>query len=108
MVDAPARGGLTPLHVAVQGGRVEMLEVLLDLGASTAAKTESGDTALHLAAHRGQMELVRPLLAHGARADAKNAAGKTPLDLARQPSPSAARAQARKDVAALLEGKPAP
>jgi ankyrin repeat protein len=85
-----------------------MLEILLAKGASTEAKTESGDTALHLAAHRGQAELVRPLLTHGARADAKNAAGKTPLDLARQPSPSAERTQARKEVAALLEAKPAP
>jgi ankyrin repeat protein len=66
--------------------------------------TDGKDTPLHLAAQRGQIELVRPLLAHGARKDLVDAKGFTPLDLAKKPTPSAARSEARAQVAALLEG----
>jgi ankyrin repeat protein len=100
--------GLTPLMVAVNGGKgllmaggpgdirenkigifrepgnrnpADAVKVLLEAGANPNAVNPRGDTALHIAAHDGRLEVLRELVAGGADVDARNAAGKTALEV---------------------------
>ena len=80
-----ARNGtrVAPLHSAVAGGNVEIVQELLAHGADVLARQEGGFTPLHSAAGEGREEMERLLLAHGADGAARSDAGKTPADLAR-------------------------
>lgn len=80
-----ARNGtrVAPLHSAVAGGNVEIVQELLAHGADVRARQEGGFTPLHSAAGEGREEMVRLLLAHGADGAARSDAGKTPADMAR-------------------------
>jgi len=61
---------VTPLHLAAQEGRVELLKMLLAAKGNPNFADSQGRTSLHLAAAAGQLECVRMLLANqGARAD---------------------------------------
>ncbi len=100
--------GLTPLMVAVNGGKgllmaggpgdireskigvfrepgnrtsADAVKVLLEAGADPNAVNPQGDTALHIAAHDGRLEVLRELVAGGADVSARNAAGQTALEL---------------------------
>jgi ankyrin repeat protein len=100
--------GLTPLMVAVNGGKgllmaggpgdirenkigvfrepgnrnpADAVRVLLEAGANPNAVNPRGDTALHIAAHDGRLEPLRELVAGGADVNARNAAGQTALEL---------------------------
>jgi ankyrin repeat protein len=81
-----ARNGtrVSPLHSAVAGGNVGIVQELLARGADVHAHQEGGFTPLHSAAGEGSEEIVRLLLAHGADGSARSDAGKTPADLARE------------------------
>jgi ankyrin repeat protein len=57
----------TPLHVAVQKGRVEVVHVLLEYGANVAAEDEDGKTASQFASEMGHEEITKLLLEHRAR-----------------------------------------
>jgi ankyrin repeat protein len=71
--------GMAPLHV----GQMEVVEALLELGASIhAADTRYRRTALHWAAWAGHPWTMEVLLRHGADANARDAAGLPPLLLA--------------------------
>ncbi len=88
----------TPLLLAAQSGRKEMVELLLERGASVNATVikekvakntmlnngENGRTSLHYAAFYGYKGVVETLLKHGAKVDAGDAEGKTPLHYAAQ------------------------
>jgi ankyrin repeat protein len=80
--------GLSPLHLAVRTGRLEVVEAVLEAGAEVgAAVAETGATALHLAALQGDQAMVQLLVARGAEVKAR--AGDslyraTPLYLAAQ------------------------
>ncbi|XP_043279723.1 ankyrin repeat domain-containing protein 27-like [Venturia canescens] len=52
----------TALHVACDHGHTEMVEILLDAGASINLKTINGRTPLHLASSRGWIKIVKLLL----------------------------------------------
>lgn len=52
----------TPLHVACDHGHAELVEILLDAGASIHLKTIDGRTPLHLACLRGYPDIVKLLL----------------------------------------------
>ncbi|KAJ1481295.1 ankyrin repeat-containing domain protein, partial [Baffinella frigidus] len=73
--------GQTVLHMAVMGGKEELILLLLRSGADTTARTELG-TALHLAASAGMMAGSVLLLNNGAALSARNCRGQTPEDLA--------------------------
>jgi hypothetical protein len=100
--------GLTPLMVAVNGGKgllmaggpgdiregvigvfreegnrnpADAVRLLLESGANPDALSAKGDTALHIAAHDGKLEPMRALVAGGASTDIKNAAGQTALEV---------------------------
>jgi len=50
--------GLTPLHMAVQQGRLEIVKWLTALGISLNTETRTGYTAIHLAAMHGQLNCM--------------------------------------------------
>lgn len=59
--------GYTPLHLAAEGGLLDVAQVLLDHGADPKARNAQGDTPLTLAERRGNMEMAHFLRQHGAR-----------------------------------------
>ena len=61
--------------------KTEIMQFLLDHGASIDSKNKDGDTALILAAKEGQLDVVKFLLSHGADAHAMNKDGDTALFL---------------------------
>ena len=58
--------GETALHLAVDNGHKDIVELLLAKGANVNAPGKSGETPLHLAALRGQGGIAEVLLASGA------------------------------------------
>jgi hypothetical protein len=78
-VEALDWSGRTPLHWAVQFGRVDVVERLIQAGAEVDRQEKDGSTPLHWAAREGHHEIVRFLLARGAKPDVKNREGSTPL-----------------------------
>jgi ankyrin repeat protein len=62
--------GLMALHCAAEHGHVEVLRVLLELGADKQAKASRGGTALHAAAFNGHVEAIKALVQMGADKDA--------------------------------------
>lgn len=116
-------GRLSPLHLAAQGGHIEVMEALLDRGADVNARDESGQSPLHFATRFGPKAFLDPLpdlneaaqdigvyqqltevpqflLERGADPNAREAStGWTPLELARSPFEDETD---RSDVIALL------
>ncbi|MBN9657762.1 MAG: ankyrin repeat domain-containing protein [Acidobacteria bacterium] len=79
------RDRLTPLMYAAAASGLPVVSLLLQHGASTAAKNRNGSSVLHLAvANNADLEIIRLLLDSGAgvHADAVNAFGLTPRKLA--------------------------
>jgi ankyrin repeat protein len=68
-----------PLHAAVAGKRVVLVELLLQAGADHGARDYNGWTPLNLAAHEGPAESVARLLDAGADPTIANDEGRTPL-----------------------------
>jgi ankyrin repeat protein len=71
--------GLTPLHEAARGGHVDILQLLLNHGASVNAVTNHGYTPFHHAARVGHVDILQLLLNHGASVNAVDKYGETPL-----------------------------
>ena len=74
--------GVTPLSWTALGGKVEIVEILIEAGADVNAKNRDGATPLHAAAFMGQLEVAQLLLENGADVGAKTHNGDTPLDSA--------------------------
>ena len=75
----------TLLIYAAQGGRVELVRVLLEGGANTGSANANRRTALHSAAWEGYVEVCRLLLDWGAKVDPLDKWQDTPLhDAARR------------------------
>ena len=74
--------GWTPLHLAADGGSVEVASALLDAGAPPSARNGSGLTPLHIAALMGRVDVARLLLARGADPVASDGGGKAPAEYA--------------------------
>ena len=62
---------MTALHIAIQAGVTDVVDVLLANGASTSIKTASGETATHLAVRDKRWQVLRKLQDYGAVLDAE-------------------------------------
>ncbi len=117
-------GGLSPLHLAAQGGHIELMEALLAAGADVNARDARGNTPLHFVISFGPRQFLDPLpdlsaaaqdvgvyrlltdvprylLEQGADLNAREAdQGRSPLELARSAYEDETD---RGDVIALLE-----
>ena len=60
---------LTPLHLAAQGDRVAVAQVLLKKRADVNVQTKQGYTPLHVACHNGAVGMIKLLLKAGANVD---------------------------------------
>ena len=74
--------GVTPLHVAAEKGKRNVVELLLAKGLHVNARNKVGATPLHLAAARGRRDVAELLLANRADVNVGNKYGATPLHLA--------------------------
>ena len=72
--------GNTPLHLAADAGKLDVVRALLALGARADAVNDRNETPLHQAV--GSAEICTALLDNTARADIRDIDGRTPLDLA--------------------------
>ena len=74
------------LHYASVNGHNEVVQFLVDNGASIEQGDGDGDRALAWAAYKGQQSTVSLLLHLGANASARNKDGRTALDWASDPA----------------------
>lgn len=77
----------TPLHIAAEEGRFDVVKLLLELDATVDAQSLNfGDeTALHAAASSGHTTIMEELLRHGADVHSVTSVGYTPLHIAAEP-----------------------
>src|SRR2546423_5776647 len=69
----------TPLHLAADGGHIEVVEALLKAGANPDAWDRWSWTPLHRAAEGGHVRVVEALLKAGANPDAADEWSPTPM-----------------------------
>lgn len=81
-VDFRFNSGATPLIVAAEAGRLEVVEFLIESGANLNARNDHDYSALHWAAFHGHQGIVDLLLKNEADANIKDSTGSTPLILA--------------------------
>ncbi|KAH9956629.1 ankyrin repeat-containing domain protein [Russula dissimulans] len=74
--------GWTPLILAIQNGRVDIVRLLLFHNADVEAEGSEGMRALHWAVYDGNFEMVWALLEWGADVHAGNGFNQTPLEIA--------------------------
>ncbi len=73
----------TPLHEAVDYGRLSLVKVLIAAGADLEALDYMGRTPLLVASDQGYLEIVKALIAAGADVNSVDDSGNTALDIAR-------------------------
>ncbi|KAJ2719831.1 hypothetical protein GGI07_004974 [Coemansia sp. Benny D115] len=91
----PLIASCTPLHLAVQCPRKDVISTILDFDSPKVpidAPDQQGQTALHLAAKASRKDVVRMLLRHGADDMLLDTQGQDPLACATEP-----------DVAAVIQ-----
>jgi len=71
--------GKNVFHFAAEGGSMQCIELLLQLGADMQATEENGRTPLHLASAKGHTDLVEFFIESGAEMNAKDSKHHTPL-----------------------------
>lgn len=98
LINMKSAGGWTPLHQAVGGGRPEIVELLLNFGASTDGRVDCNNTLMHIAAQGDMRKLssyssyrykerqacARILAARGVNPGLVNDVQETPAQLARK------------------------
>ncbi len=78
-IDAAAFQQRTPLLYAAGGGRLDMVRLLIEHGASVNTARDDGTTPLYLAAALGYLDMVRLLIIQGASVKAVRQDGATPF-----------------------------
>lgn len=76
------KSGNTPLHLAITGECLELVFLLLKLGASVNATNNDGETPLHYAAETDSVTSIMLLAKNGAVLNAEDEDGKTPAQWA--------------------------
>ncbi|KAM0013940.1 putative ankyrin repeat-containing domain-containing protein [Helianthus debilis subsp. tardiflorus] len=71
--------GWAPMYSAASSGNVEIVNILLDIGADINLKNDGDRTALYYAASKGWVKVAEILLSNGAKINAKDKVGCTPL-----------------------------
>jgi 7,8-dihydropterin-6-yl-methyl-4-(beta-D-ribofuranosyl)aminobenzene 5'-phosphate synthase len=71
--------GFTALHLATNGGHIDVMKLLLDTGAEINAGDRDGDAPVHWAAYAGQDEALQLLLQRKVDRKARNRRGWTAL-----------------------------
>jgi ankyrin repeat protein/L-ascorbate metabolism protein UlaG (beta-lactamase superfamily) len=71
--------GQSPLHLAAEGGRKDVVDLLISRGADIKAVARDGRNLLHCAAAGGLVDLMDRLLKDGFRVDGPDRYGRTPL-----------------------------
>src|SRR5437870_1799712 len=88
--------GTTPLMAAMgmvqndarlpeEASALEVVRLLVDLGADIDAVNRIGQTAMHGSARNGRNTIIQFLAEHGASLAVKDKQGRTPLDIAQDP-----------------------
>ncbi|XP_048465114.1 ankyrin-1-like [Rhincodon typus] len=77
-----AQDDQTPLHIASRLGKADIVQQLLQHGASPDAATTSGYTPLHISAREGHEDVASVLLEQGASLSVNTKKGFTPLHVA--------------------------
>lgn len=72
----------SPLHIAAVNGNSELIQMLLDKGATKDLICSGWGTPLHIAVKNSDSKIVQQLLANGVELDMPDAAGRTPLECA--------------------------
>jgi hypothetical protein len=65
--NAPGLLGCTPLHFAADHGRIEIVRLLIELGANVEVKDDKGRTLLDVAREEQHEEIIKLLPEHGAK-----------------------------------------
>lgn len=73
---------MTPLLIAVKNDDIEIIQVLLELGANVNGSNHEGYTPLMAAAEAGQFNIVQTLITHGANSNIHDMTGMTASILA--------------------------
>lgn len=81
-VGARSANNKTPLIFAAQGGHLEVVAYLIDMGAELDARNAANETSLIYAVYFGHADVVEYLLDHGADPNLTSSGGDTALDLA--------------------------
>ena len=89
----------TPLHRASYNGHMDVVEYLLNAGASIEARTVDGWQPIHCACRWNKVRTAAILLQNGALINSKTNGGQTPLHLA------ASNDRARQTLELLLQNK---
>ncbi len=82
LVNSPDKDRMTPLHLAIDAGKLEAASFLIHQGADVSAVNYKNETPLHLAAEKGNADAVRFLLEHHADPSVREMRDRTPLFLA--------------------------
>lgn len=83
-VNAKDDQGMTPLHLAAQGGHAKVMELLISKGANVNARNSKAQTPLHLTIRDKKIqtaeELIVLLLSKGVDLNVKDSSGSTVFD----------------------------
>jgi ankyrin repeat protein len=82
LVNSPDKDKMTPLHHAVDAGKLEAASLLIKMGADVNAVNFKKETPLHIAAYEGNADAVRLLLKHDADPTMREMRDRIPLFLA--------------------------
>lgn len=83
-INAKDKYGYTPLMIATENNKSEVVELLLKKGAELNVKNDDGETALMIAAYNNSIKAGKVLIKYGANFELKDSFGRTAYDIAHE------------------------